>query len=107
MLLIDAGGGEGSVDLGMAGVDVAFLAEVAESEHAFFKGADAIETPLGVDDGLGALAFGESFGGETGEEIGGENLVGEEVFGGQDYDASGETVAQGVEAGVVPSRVGT
>ena len=64
------GGGERGVDLGMAGVDVAFLAEVAQSVHAFFEGADAVETPLGVDDGLGALLFGEGFGSQTGEVIG-------------------------------------
>ena len=63
---IDGGGGEGGVDFGMSGVDLGFRAEVAESEHAVFDGAHAVETPLGVDDGLGALAFGEGRGGEIG-----------------------------------------
>jgi hypothetical protein len=89
---------------GMAGVDVAFFAEVAQGVHAFFDGAHAVQTPLGVDDGLGALAFGESFGGQTGEEIGGENLVSEEVFCGENYYAGGEAVAQSAEAGSVPAQ---
>ena len=90
VLLIDTGGGEGGVDCGMARVDLAFLAHVAQGEHAFLDGADSVQPPLGVHDGLGALFFGEGFGGQTGEEIGGENLVSEEVLGGQNYDAGGE-----------------
>jgi hypothetical protein len=51
---------------------------VAEGQHAFFDGANAVETPLGVDDGLSALALGESLGSRTGEEFVGERFVGGE-----------------------------
>jgi hypothetical protein len=47
---------------------------MAEGQHAVFEGAHAVETPLSVDDGLGALALGESFGSETDEEFVGEFL---------------------------------
>ena len=96
---IDGGGGEGGVDFGMAGIDLGFGAEVAESEHAVFNGAHAVETPLGVDDGLGALALGEGLGSEIDEEFVGEAVVSGEVLGGQDDDAGGQAVAQRVQAG--------
>ena len=83
----------------MAWIDSTFRAVVAESQHAVFESAHAVETPLGVDDGLGALAFGESFGGETGDELVREPSVSVEVLGGQDDDAGSEAVAQSVQAG--------
>jgi hypothetical protein len=94
-----ARGGEGGVDFGMVDVDVAGFFEVAEGEHAVFDGADSVQAPLGIDESLGELAFDGSFGFEAGEEFCPEGLVGGEVFGGEDDDASGESVAEGVEAG--------
>jgi hypothetical protein len=99
MPAINSGCREGGVDFGMARVDSAFRAIVAESQHAVLQGAHTVETPLSVDDSLSALALGEGFGGEIDEEFFGEALVGGEVFGGQDYDARGEAVAQSVQAG--------
>ena len=74
---------EGGVDFRMAWVDLGFRAEVTEGQHAVFEGAHTVEPPLGVDDGLGELAFSEGFGGEIDEEFGGEALIGGEVFGGK------------------------
>jgi hypothetical protein len=65
----------------------------------FSRVRNAVETPLRVDDGLGELAFGERFGSETEEEFVGEFAVSVEIFGGQDYDAGGQAVAQSVQAG--------
>ena len=73
----------------MAGVDLALRAEVAERQHAVFDGANPVQSPLGVNDGLGVLALGEGFGGEIDEKFGGELLVSGEVFGGQNDNAGG------------------
>ena len=99
VLAEDVRGGEGGVDLGVIGRDVGGGFHVAECEHAVFDGADAVEAPLGVDEGLGVLALDRRFGGETLEEFFGEGLVGFEVFFGEDDDASGESVAAGVDRG--------
>ena len=80
---------------------------MAEREHAFFYGAHAIETPLGIDYGLGALAFGEGFGSEIDEEFGGERSVRGEVFGGKNNDAGGKAVAQCVQAGGLLADIAT
>ena len=66
----------------MARINLAFGAVMAEGEHAVFEASDSIQTPLSVDDGLGALALGEGFGREIGEEFGGKALVSGEIFGG-------------------------
>jgi hypothetical protein len=95
----DGSGGESGVDFRMAVIELACRAVVAEGEHAFFEGTYAVETPLGIDDGLGALAFREGVGRETGEIFVGEFPVSVEVFGGQNDDAGGEAVAQSVQAG--------
>src|ERR1019366_9591049 len=83
----------------MAWVDFALLAEVAERQHAVFDGANPVQSPLGVNDGLGVRALGEGFGGEIDEKFGGELLVSGEILGGEDYDARGEAVAQSVQTG--------
>ena len=62
-------GGEGGVDLGVIDIDVGSGFEMAEGEHAVFDGADAVEAPLRVDEGLGILAFDGGFGVETVEEF--------------------------------------
>src|SRR5579863_4182233 len=82
VLAPDSGGGERGVEFRMARVDLTFGTVMAEREHAVFEPAHAVETPLSVDDGLGVLALGEGFGRESGEEFGGEALVGGEIFGG-------------------------
>ena len=74
---------------------------MAEREHAIFEAANSIETPLGIDDSLGALALGECIGREFGEEFGREALVGGEIFSGHDDHAGGQAVAQRVQAGFV------
>jgi hypothetical protein len=95
----DSSGGEGGVDFRVTRVYLALLAKVAEGEHAFFEGADAVEPPLRIDDGLGALALGEGLGSETGEVFFGEFSVSVEILGGQDDYAGGQAVAKSVQAG--------
>src|SRR5579863_847352 len=91
----------------MAGVDLTFGAVMAEREHAVFEAADSVQAPLGVDDGLGALALGEGFWRELGEKFGREALVGGEIFGREHDDACGQAVTQRVQAGFVLSDLTT
>jgi hypothetical protein len=107
MLAEDGCGGQGSVNFRVSGVDLTFLSVVTERQYAVFEGADAVQSPLRVDDGLGALAFGEGFGREIDEEFFGERFVSGEVFGGQDYDARGQAVTQSVQAGGLLSDLST
>src|SRR5580704_218891 len=72
---------------------------MAEREHAFFERAGAVQTPLGVAEGFGVLAFDRGFRGEVSHQFFAKGLVDGEVLGGQDDDASGEAVAEGVVAG--------
>src|ERR1700733_7749831 len=72
---------------------------MAQREHAVFVRTGAVETPLGVAEGLGVLALEWGFGSEVGHELFAEGVVDVHVFGGQDDDASGEPVASGVHAG--------
>src|SRR5580698_5798887 len=107
MLAPDGGGREGGVDFRMPIVGLAVRPEVAESEHAVFEGAHAVETPLSVDYGLRELALGEGFGSEIEDEFSGEALVSGEILGGQNDDAGREAVAQRVQAGGLLTDLGT
>ena len=72
---------------------------MTEREHAVFDGAGAVETPLGVAEGLGVLALERGFGREVGEEFGAEGVVGVHVFRREDDDATSEAVAERVYGG--------
>ena len=56
----DAGLGEGGVDLGAFGFDVAGEAGMTEGDDVVFDGSGAIETPFVFGDGLGARRKSES-----------------------------------------------
>jgi hypothetical protein len=55
---------------------------------------------------LGEFAFEGSLGVERSEEFSAERLVDAEVFGGEDDDASGESVTGGVEGGAAFAGIG-
>jgi hypothetical protein len=95
----DSGSGQGGVDLRMACVYVARGFEVTEREHAVFDRAGAVETPLGVAEGLGVLALERGFGREIGHEFFAESVVSVEVFVREDNYASGQAVTESVERG--------
>jgi hypothetical protein len=78
---------------------------MAEREHAIFEAANSIETPLGIDDSLGALALGECIGREFGEKFRREPLVGGEVLGWEHVDACGQAVTGCVQAGFLLSDI--
>jgi hypothetical protein len=93
------GGGESGVNLGMAEIDVARGFEMAHAEHAVFDGPNAVDAPLIVGDRLGELALDRGLRVEAGHDFPREFPVGVHVFRGEDDDARGEAVAQGVHAG--------
>jgi hypothetical protein len=107
VLAKDGRGSEGGMDFRMAWIDLTLGAIVAERQHAVFEGAHSVETPLGVDNRLGELAFREGFRSEIDEEFVGERLVSGEIFGGQDYDAGRQAVAKCVQAGDLLPGLGT
>jgi hypothetical protein len=52
-----SGGGERGMNIGMLGVEVACVFKMRVGEHAVFDGANAVDAPLIVGDGLGELAL--------------------------------------------------
>ena len=70
-----------------------------EREQIVFHGADAIEAPVGVGDGLDGFGFEQALGLELGVELGAGAAIGGEIVFGQDDGLAGEAVAQGVEGG--------
>jgi len=73
----------------------------SEGQRAMFHGADAIETPGGVGDGLDELPLDGAAWGVMNHEFIAECLVGLEVVGRENYGLAGEAVAKGVEAGAL------
>ena len=67
--------------------------EMAHAEHAVLDGADAIDAPLIVGDGLGELALDRSLRVEAVHELFGECVVSVHVFRGEHDDARSEAVA--------------
>ncbi len=92
----DAGGGEGSVDLGMFCLDPACGFEMTEGEHGVFDRPGPVEAPLGVAEGLGVLALERGLGREAFEESFAEEVVSVHVFVRHDDRAAGQAVARGV-----------
>ena len=67
----------------------------AEREEVVFHGPDAVETPVGVGDGLDGFGFEQAVGLELGMELSaGVSIDGEIVFG-QNDGLAGEAVAEG------------
>ncbi len=97
------GGGHGKrgVDFRMGRVDVVRLLVDAEREQVGFEGGDAIEAPGSVGERLHELIFEGALGLEVVEEAAGVAFVGSVVFGGQDDDVAGESMAEGVEGGTL------
>ena len=56
------GGGEGVVGLGVAGLGAVDVVVQAEGEEVGFHGADAVEAPGSVGQGLGEVGFGGALG---------------------------------------------
>jgi len=69
----------------------------AEREEIVLHGADAIEAPVGVGDGLESLGFKEAVRLELGVELGAVLLIGGEIVFGQNDGLASEPVAEGVE----------
>jgi len=78
--------GKGGVDVGVFGGEVSGFFEVTHCDHSIFEGAGAVETPLGVGNCLGALAFHRRMRVQAVHDFFGEPLEFRHVFTGQDYD---------------------
>jgi hypothetical protein len=63
--------------------------------------AEAVQAPLGVDQGLDLLVFQFAGGFEIGEETLAEFHEGFHVFAGEDYDLGHEAMPEGVQAGAL------
>ena len=97
-----AGGcGHGGLGLGVIDVGAFGVLLEAEGEEVGFHGAEAVEAPGGVGEGLGEVGFGGALGQVFGVEGLGVFLVGCEVVGGEDDDLAGKAVAEGVYGGTL------
>jgi hypothetical protein len=68
-----------------------------EAKEAVFHGADAIEPPIGIGDGLDAFGFEQTLRLELGVELAAVILIGCEIFRGEDDGVACEAVTKGVE----------
>src|SRR5258708_2261988 len=89
--------GERGVGGGVGGQGLIRKVVEAKRKEIVLHGADAIETPVGVDDGLHCLLFKEPGGLEFGVEVATGLLVGGEIVFGQEDGLTGEGVAQSVQ----------
>ena len=89
--------GEGAVDGGVIRGQAAREFLEAEREEIIFRGADAVEAPVGVGDGLDSLGFEQTLRLELGVELGAMLLIGCEIVFGQNDGLAGEAVAESVE----------
>jgi hypothetical protein len=80
-------------------IEIACGFEVAHAEHAIFDGADAIDAPLIIGDGLGELALDGRLRVEAVDDFFRKRVIGGHVFRGEHDDACGEAMAKGVHAG--------
>jgi hypothetical protein len=101
--MIHEGTGAGECDLhgGIVvgvGISIGFGFLEADGEHIVFERTGAIETPHVVCDGLREVQFEVVGGGEVCEETLAESLVRGAIFGGENGELTGESMAHGVEA---------
>ncbi|MDP8981088.1 MAG: hypothetical protein M3O35_10905 [Acidobacteriota bacterium] len=87
------------MNLRALGVELAGVFGVRLSEHAVLDGADAVDAPLIVGDGLGELPLDGSSGREAVDEFLGERSISRQIFGGEYDDSRSKTVAECVQAG--------
>jgi hypothetical protein len=93
VLAEDVRGCEGGVDLRVVDVDLGGGFEVADDEHAVLDSSHTIEAPLADHLRFSSVCIS---GIRPDQSIG---FVGFEVFFGEDDNAAGESVAEGVDAG--------
>ena len=91
------------MDLGVVRLDPAGFFDMTEREHGVFDGTYAVQTPLGVAEGLSVLAFDGRFGREIRHELGAEAHVGIHVFPRHDDDAARQPVTHRVQGGFLLS----
>ncbi len=70
----DARGGQGSVNLRVFCLDPAGFFDMTQREHRVFDGTHAVQTPLGIAEGLGILTLDGRFGREIRHEFGAEAI---------------------------------
>jgi hypothetical protein len=88
--------GQDTVDFGVGGQSAGVFLN-AQREEIIFHGADAVETPKSVGDGLNGSGFEQSLRGELGEDLGAGVLIRDQIVSGQNDGLAGEGVAESIE----------
>ena len=97
-VIVGTGGdGQGGVGLRMFSAGAFGVVIKPDGEQVGFDGADAVDAPSGVGQGLDQMSFGGALGPVFVVESLGEFEVGGEIESGQDDDLAGDGVAGGGE----------
>ena len=85
-----------TVDFGVGGQSAGVFLN-SQREEIAFHGADAIETPKSVGDGLNGSGFEQSFRLQLGEDLGAGVLIRGQIVAGENDGLAGEAVAESIE----------